>query len=367
MVAHARQEDAAMRAEDVLRILDASAASFSRLSPAKIPGVVSYSRNIFIPLTNACRNACAYCGFRSEKPYIMKEEEVLRLLRAGASKRCHEALFTFGEKPEVYPEIERALARMGYASIVEYLYHLCEAALELGLLPHSNPGVIGYEELRTLREVNASMGLMLENVSERLCEQGMPHEHSPGKHPRERLRMIEDAGRLRIPFTTGLLIGIGETSREVAESLLALRRLSDRYGHIQEVIIQNFKPKRGTPMEHHPEPSLFRMLRVVRAAAELFPHRGVQVPPNLNPHTYAIFLLHGANDLGGVSPVTRDYINPEDAWPLEREMRLLVEEMGLSLKLRLPIYPEYIKKGWYSERVGEVISRTATGDGYARE
>ncbi|NOZ58911.1 MAG: 7,8-didemethyl-8-hydroxy-5-deazariboflavin synthase subunit CofG [Euryarchaeota archaeon] len=356
-----------MLARDVLKILDAGAASFSRLSPARISRVVSYSRNIFIPLTNACRNACAYCGFRSEKPYLMQEEEVLRLLRAGAELRCREALFTFGERPEVYPEIERALAKMGYASVVEYLYHLCERALKLGLLPHSNPGVVGYEELRSLREVNASMGLMLENASERLCGRGMPHEHSPGKRPRERLRMIASAGKLRIPFTTGLLIGIGETSKEIAESLLALKRLSDRYGHIQEVIIQNFKPKKGTPMEHSPEPSLFRILKVVRAAAELFREQGVQVPPNLNQRTYAIFLLHGANDLGGVSPLTKDYINPEDAWPREREMRLLVEEMGLTLRQRLPIYPEYVKKGWYSERVGEVISQTATRDGYARE
>ena len=349
-----------------MRLLEADAVSFASLKPARIARVVTYSRNIFIPLTNACRNACAYCGFRSDKPYLMREAAVLKLLKAGAEKGCREALFTFGEKPEVYPEIERALSRMGYASVVEYLYHLCEASLRLGLLPHSNPGVVGYEELRTLREVNASMGLMLESASERLCGRGMPHEHSPGKRPRERLRMIERAGRLRIPFTTGLLIGIGETGEEVAESLLALKRLSDRYGHIQEVIIQNFKPKRGTPMEHSPEPSLFRMLKVVRAAAQLFPELAIQVPPNLNPQTYAVFLLHGASDLGGISPLTRDYINPEAAWPREAEIRLLVEELGLTLRRRLPIYPKYIARGWYSERVGEVISQCATEDGYAK-
>jgi len=367
MVAHARQKGGAMQAEEVVRILNATAASFASLKPARIPKVVTYSKNVFIPLTNACRNACAYCGFRSDKPYIMREEEVLRILKAGAAKGCREALFTFGEKPEVYPEIEKALSKMGYASVIEYLYHLCEASLELGLLPHSNLGVIGEAEMRALREVNASMGLMLENASERLCGKGMPHEHSPGKRPEARLRMIELAGKLRIPFTTGLLIGIGETSEEVAFSLMQLKKLSDKYGHIQEIIIQNFKPKKGTPMQHSREPSLFRMLKVVRASSELFPELDIQVPPNLNPSTYAIFLLHGASDLGGISPLTKDYINPEDAWPRVEEMRLLVEELGLTLRQRLPIYPKYIAKGWYSERVGEVISQYATEDGYARD
>jgi FO synthase subunit 1 len=356
-----------MQAEEVVRILNATAASFAALKPARIPKVVTYSKNVFIPLTNACRNACAYCGFRSDKPYIMREEEVLRILKAGAAKGCREALFTFGEKPEVYPEIEKALSKMGYASVIEYLYHLCEASLELGLLPHSNPGVIGEAEMRALREVNASMGLMLENASERLCGKGMPHEHSPGKRPEARLRMIELAGKLRIPFTTGLLIGIGETSEEVAFSLMQLKKLSDKYGHIQEIIIQNFKPKKDTPMQHSREPSLFKMLKVVRASSELFPELDIQVPPNLNPSTYAIFLLHGASDLGGISPLTKDYINPEDAWPRVDEMRLLVEELGLTLRQRLPIYPKYIAKGWYSERVGEVISQYATEDGYARD
>ncbi|WP_457556126.1 7,8-didemethyl-8-hydroxy-5-deazariboflavin synthase subunit CofG [Candidatus Pyrohabitans sp.] len=356
-----------MQAENLLQILDASARGFSRLRPARIPDVVTYSRNLFIPLTNACRNACAYCGFRSDNPYLMKEGEVLRLLRAGARLRCREALFTFGERPEEHPEIERTLSKLGYADILEYLYHLCEKALGLGLLPHTNPGVVGYQELRTLREVNASMGLMLESISERLCQRGMPHEHSPGKRPGERLRMIELAGRLKIPFTTGLLIGIGENTREIAESLLAIKKLSDRYGHIQEIIIQNFRPKRGTPMESFPEPSLFKMLKVVRAASELFEGQGVQVPPNLNRRTYALFLLQGANDLGGISPITRDYINPEDAWPEEAEIHRLVVELGIELRQRLPIYPEYIRRGWYSERVGEVIQQCATRDGYARE
>ncbi|WP_456474028.1 7,8-didemethyl-8-hydroxy-5-deazariboflavin synthase subunit CofG [Candidatus Pyrohabitans sp.] len=356
-----------MSEEEVLRIIDASAEDFCALRPARIAEVVSYSKNVFIPLTNACRNACTYCGFRSEKPYLMGEEEVLGILREGAARGCTEALFTFGERPEVYPEIERALSRMGYGSVIEYLYHLCEASLEMGLLPHSNPGVIGEAELRALREVNASLGLMLENASERLCEKGMPHEHSPGKRPEARLRMIELAGKLRIPFTTGLLIGIGETGEEIALSLMQLKELSDRYGHIQEIIIQNFRPKKGTPMQHAREPSLFRMLKVVRAASELFPELAIQVPPNLNPSTYAIFLLHGASDLGGISPLTRDYINPEDTWPGVEEMRRMVEDLGLTLRERLPIYPEYIKQGWYSERVGEVISQYATEEGYVRE
>ncbi len=327
--------------------------------------VVSYSRNLFIPLSNACRNACAYCGFRSEKPEIMPEAEVLKLLRAGARHRCIEALFTLGEKPEEVPEIDSQLSRMGYSSSVEYLYHLCEHALELGLLPHTNAGVVSYGELRSLAEVNASLGLMLESASRRLCEPGMPHEHSPGKHPRHRLRLIRDAGRLRVPFTTGLLIGIGESTAEIAESLLALRKLQEKYGHLQELIIQNFKPKPGTPMQHHPEPPLELMLRAVHAARVLFPGAGVQVPPNLNPG-FERFLVHGANDLGGVSPLTVDHINPEAPWPEEESLRARVESLGLRLKLRLPIYPEYVKRGWYSERVGEVIHRYATQHGFAR-
>ncbi len=338
-----------------------------RTLPLRLPegGVVSYSRNLFIPLSNACRNACAYCGFRSEEPYIMTEGEVLKLLRAGAELGCIEALFTLGERPEEVPEIDTALSRMGYASTTEYLYHLCHLALEHNLLPHTNAGVVSYSELKALGEVNASMGLMLESASRRLCEPGMPHEHSPGKSPRHRLRLIRDAGRLRIPFTTGLLIGIGETLEEIARSLLALRKLQDRYGHLQELIIQNFKPKPGTPMQHHPEPPLELMLRTVHAASVLFPSEGIQVPPNLNPE-YELFLRHGANDLGGISPLTRDHINPEAPWPEEEALIARVEALGLKAVLRLPIYPEYVRRGWYSERVGEVIQRYATQHGFAR-
>jgi len=327
-------------------------------------GVATFSRNVFIPLTNACRNRCAYCGFRSDDPWIMEREEVKRLLRAGAEAGCKEALFTFGERGETHESIRERLEEWGYGSMVEYLYDLCLDALELKLLPHSNPGFLSRQELKLLSQVNASMGLMLESSSERLCRPGMAHEKSPGKRPELRLQVIEEAGRLGVPFTTGLLIGIGETDREVEESLLALRRIQDRHGHIQEVIIQNFRPKEGTPMAGCREPPLSRMLRAVKKARELFPDTGIQVPPNLNPGREAVFLSWGANDFGGISPITPDFVNPMDRWPpldvLARAARLA----GFALRERLPVYPGYIP--WLPERLKTIACSYIDEDGLVR-
>ncbi|MEE9611124.1 MAG: 7,8-didemethyl-8-hydroxy-5-deazariboflavin synthase subunit CofG, partial [Desulfatiglandales bacterium] len=209
--------------------------------------VVTFSKNVFIPVTNACRNNCAYCGFRSATPHIMSRDEVAKILESGKVHGCTEALFTFGERPESVEEINTKLKDWGYSSSTEYLRDLCEDAIEYGLLPHSNIGIYSEVDLQDLKSVNASMGLMLETASERLCEKGMPHEMSPGKRPEIRLKSIEAAGKLKIPFTTGLLIGIGETNTEILESLAVLRKIQDRYGHIQEIIIQNFVPHPGTP------------------------------------------------------------------------------------------------------------------------
>lgn len=331
-----------------------------------IAKIVTYSKNVFIPLTNACRNRCSYCGFRSSRPQIMSRAEVEAVLDEGRKNGCKEALFTLGEKPEENKEIKAKLLAGGYSSITEYLSDLCRAAIARGLLPHSNLGVVEREELKVLKEVNASMGLMLESSSARLCDRGMPHEKSPGKLPELRIAMIEDAGKLKIPFTTGLLIGIGETDKEVVESLEVIRGVDKRYGNIQEVILQNFKPKKGTPMQSAREPPLSRMVRALKAARSVLPDASIQIPPNLNPSTWQRFLLMGANDLGGVSPTTKDYINPEADWPKIEEMEAAVRKTGMLLRERLCIYPKFIKKGWYSREIAGLIHRYADEDGLVR-
>lgn len=335
---------------------------------------VTFSKNVFIPLVNLCRNKCAYCGFRRE-PWekdarILYPDEVKFMLLQGKKAGCSEALFTFGEKPEeVYPSVRHELKKIGgYSSILEYLYDMCLEALKIGLLPHSNPGVLTEEEIRTLKEVNASMGLMLENVSERLCGKGGPHEYSPGKHPKLRLDTIAYAGKCRIPFTTGLLIGIGETMEEVIASLKAICLLHEKYGHIQEVIIQNFTPKANTPMSNHSPPSYEYYSTVVALARIMLPGDvSIQVPPNLNQEHIASLIKVGANDLGGMSPITPDYINPSNPWPRLESVEKAVAEVGATLRERLPIYPKYVKRGdFLSEIVADVVALLADEEGYRR-
>ncbi|HJX23341.1 MAG TPA: 7,8-didemethyl-8-hydroxy-5-deazariboflavin synthase CofG, partial [Candidatus Bathyarchaeia archaeon] len=255
--------------------------------------------------------------------------------------------------------------------MVEYLRDMCELVLEkTGLLPHSNPGVLSKREVAELKDVNASMGLMLESASERLCEKGGPHEHSPGKSPKLRLATIKHAGQLRIPFTTGLLMWIGETVEERVDSLFAIKELHQEYGHVQEVIIQNFKAKPGTRMGKSPEPTSLDMRRTVAAARLIFGgETNIQAPPNLSPETYPSFLFAGANDLGGVSPVTRDFVNPEAPWPLIRDLRRRIVGQGFDLRERLPIYPEYVsgKPGFIHRSLKDRISALVDGDGYVKE
>lgn len=235
--------------------------------------------------------------------------------------------------------------------MIEYLYFICDETLKkTGLLPHSNPGILKKKEMGLLKEVNASMGLMLETTSKRLMKT-IVHEKSPGKDPKLRIKSIENAGKLKIPFTTGLLIGIGETVEERAESLLEIKRMNDKYGHIQEIIIQNFKPKPGIPMESYKEPSLIEMIKIVAVTKLLFPEIGVQVPPNLNKHNAQIFLLAGADDWGGVSPLTKDYVNPEAPWPELNDLKRMTEEMGLFLDERLPVYDKFISSDYLSNKI----------------
>ncbi|MBW9220034.1 7,8-didemethyl-8-hydroxy-5-deazariboflavin synthase subunit CofG [Methanothermococcus sp. SCGC AD-155-N22] len=317
---------------------------------------ITYSKNVFIPLCNWCRNFCGYCTFRSENYKLMKEREVKEVLLKGDKYGCKEALFTFGERVDEHPKIREELKRMGYGSILEYLYHLEDWCLNnTNLLPHTNCGLLEYEELKMLKEVNASMGIMLENSSERLMNT-IAHKNSPGKDPKKRLEMIENAGKLKIPFTTGILVGIGENSEEIVRSLMDIKELSERYGHIQEVIIQNFRSKRGIPMENFKEPSPFKMLKVILVAKMILPPEvSIQVPPNLNRETGQLFLLAGVDDWGGVSPITKDYVNPEAPWPEIETLREYTEEVGYRLRERLPVYDRYISREWLSERVLDKI------------
>ncbi len=313
--------------------------------------VVTFSRNVFIPLTTVCRNRCDYCGFRMpvREGCILPPGEVERILRHGAATGCTEALFTFGERPEAEPGFAAMLSALGYGAILEYCREMCRLAIRLGLLPHTNAGLLSYGEMEKLREVNASMGLMLETVA------GVPaHRNSPGKMPGERIRMMEDAGRLRIPFTTGILVGIGETMGDREESLMAIRDLHRRYGHIQEVIIQNLCPKEGTPMARWPAVSTEEMCITIRIARDILPPGvAVQVPPNLADAPALIPC--GVDDLGGISPVTPDYINPEHPWPGIEELRGVAEDAVL--EERLCIYPGFIRMGWYPPSIEGLIRR----------
>ena len=313
--------------------------------------VITFSRNVFIPLTTVCRNRCDYCGFRTpvREGCILTPRGVENLLHHGSAMGCTEALFTFGERPEAEPGFSAMLSAMGYRSILDYCYEMCKLSIEMGLLPHTNAGVLTFQEMDRLREVNASMGLMLETVAE------VPaHRNSPGKRPEERIRMMEDAGKLRIPFTTGILVGIGDTMGDREESFMLIRDLHRRYGHIQEVIIQNFCPKEGTPMARSPVPSTDEMCVTIEFARDILPPEvAIQIPPNLIDASALIPC--GVDDLGGVSPVTPDYINPEHPWPAIEELRKVAGDALLSE--RLCIYPQFIEMGWYHPAIEELIKR----------
>jgi len=336
---------------------------------------ISFSAKVFIPLTRLCRNFCGYCTFRQEptsaQRLYMTPEEVLHVARAGEGLGCTEALFTLGERPEQrYPQAKEWLRKHGYQTTLEYLHDVSALVThETSLLPHGNPGAMSRHEAERLKEVNASMGGMLENMSQRLCGPGGPHERAPSKWPRVRLKTLETAGKLKIPFTTGILIGIGETREERVESLLTIRELHRRYGHIQEVIIQNFQAKPDTPMGSHPQPGKDDLLWTVAVARLILgPEANIQVPPNLSARDYPIFLLGGINDWGGISPLTADYVNPEAPWPQICELRRRTEELGFVLKPRLPVYPEYINKkdGYLPEALKEQIKSMADEEGYVK-
>jgi FO synthase len=337
--------------------------------------VTTFSAKVFVPLTTLCRDDCGYCTFRRDPgepgARTLTPEEVIALCQAGAKLGAKEALFSLGDRPEArFPEHREFLRRRGHRTTLAYLREVCEVTLrESGLLPHANPGLMGERDLARLREVNVSMGLMLETVSERLLGPGMAHAHAPDKVPARRLKTLELAGKLSIPFTTGILIGIGETPRERVDALHAIRDLHEKYGHVQEVIVQNFRAKPRIPMRDAPEPALDDLLRTLAVARlVLGPDVNLQAPPNLSPRTFPRLLAAGLNDWGGVSPLTLDHINPERPWPLLPELRRATEAEGFVLRERLAIYPEFARRPEFlDETLRPRVAALTGADGLVKE
>ncbi len=339
------------------------------------PDVVTYSRKVFIPLTHLCRDVCHYCTFarppRRGEAAFMTADEVLLVARAGAAAGCKEALFTLGDKPELrYRAAREALAALGHESTLSYLKAMAALVLEeTSLLPHLNPGVLSRADLRALRAVSASQGMMLESAAERLSAKGGPHHGSPDKRPALRLETLRLAGEEAVPFTSGILIGIGETRDERIEALLALRDVHDAHGHIQEIIIQNFRAKPGTRMAGAPEPSLDELLWTIAVARILFgPAMNIQAPPNLSPGALPRLVSAGINDWGGVSPVTRDYVNPEAPWPHLDALARETATAGKALAERLTLYPAYAASGerWLAPALRERVLKMIEAGGYPR-
>ncbi|OJF10327.1 FO synthase subunit 1 /FO synthase subunit 2 [Couchioplanes caeruleus] len=348
------------------------------LREAGRPGVVTYSKKVFVPLTRLCRDRCHYCTFATVPHRLpaafLERDEVLAIAREGAAQGCKEALFTLGDRPEDrWPAARKWLDERGYDSTLDYVRSCAIAVLEeTGLLPHLNPGVLGWADLQRLKPVAPSMGMMLETTATRLwSEPGGPHFGSPDKEPAVRLRVLDDAGRVGVPFTTGILIGIGETRAERADAIFAMRRTAREYGHIQEVIIQNFRAKPDTAMRGMPDAELRELAATVAVARVIMgPRARLQAPPNLIAGEYDLLLRAGIDDWGGVSPVTPDHVNPESPWPQIELLRAMSAASGFTLRERLTIYPEYLRRGtegWLDPRLAAHVAALADPDGLARE
>ena len=335
---------------------------------------ITFSAKVFIPLTTLCRDYCGYCTFRKDPgepgAFTMSPEQVLALARAGARLGAKEALFSLGDKPEaLFAEHREFLRSVGQRTTLGYLRAVSQQVLEeTGLLPHANPGLMSERDLASLREVNVSMGIMLESTSTRLLAPGAAHDRAPDKVPHRRLRTIARAGALSIPFTTGILIGIGETHADRVESLLAIRELHERYGHIQEVIVQNFRAKPTIPMRSWPHVEADDLLRTVAVARLLLgPAMNIQAPPNLSADGYDRLPAAGLNDWGGISPLTPDHINPERPWPGLAELRRRTESAGHELRERLAVYPEYAARAdFVDERLRDRVAQMVDADGLVR-
>jgi FO synthase len=332
--------------------------------------VITYSRKVFVPITTLCRDTCTYCTF--VKPpgaggQYLSPEDVLAIARAGDSHGCTEALLTLGDKPEAkWSQATDFLLDHGCDTTIEYVAQMSELIRsETRLFPHANPGIMTASDIAALRPTNVSMGLMLENISDRLIEPGMPHHDCPDKVPSVRVETIEEAGRQKVPFTSGILVGIGETNAEIVDSLLALAEIQHRSGHIQEFIIQNFRAKADTRMRHSPEPEIPYFVRVVALARVILgAEANLQVPPNLTDD-FSVYLDAGINDWGGVSPVTIDWVNPEAPWPALERLESVTATAGFELRPRLPVYPEYLSATWIDPGLLPAAVGRATDDGYA--
>lgn len=356
----------------------------TKLSPKEIPFLllaasairnrskgktVTYSKNVFVPLTQLCRDRCGYCTFKiepGEGALFMTPKEVADMAERGARAGCTELLFVTGDKPELAYKVYRdALGEIGYETTAEYLIDMGKTGLEHGIFPHTNLGLTTPEELCEFRKSNPSMGLMLENISERLLKKGNAHHGCADKVPKLRMETMEYAGELMIPWTSGILVGIGETFEERIDSLYALLELSRRYGHVQEIIIQNFSPKEGIRMEEYPPADFLEMLKTVAISRLVFGgNMNIQIPPNLNNRNFTFYLAAGINDLGGVSPLTIDYVNPEAPWPQVGRMEREVSVLGYELRERLPVYPEYINEHWIDPYVLEKVRQRVDERGY---
>lgn len=326
---------------------------------------VTYSRKAFFNLINLCRDTCSYCTYKSEpgqaKVSMMSKKDVATLVGIAKKHRCTEALFVTGERPEQrYQEAREWLRANGFSSTAEYLVEASEIALEGGLFPHTNAGNLTKDEMRQLKETNASLGLMLENSSERLAGDGMPHQFAPSKNPKARIRVLQNAGELKIPMTTGLLVGIGETPQELIDSIYSIKEIHDKYKNVQEVILQNFHPKHDTPMKSSPSPQERYFKTIVALARTVLPEMNIQIPPNLSPESYSSFLSTGINDWGGISPITQDYVNPEFPWPQISEVAARCSGAGFNLRARFPVYPEFfhMSSPGLREKMSEIADST---------
>lgn len=307
---------------------------------------VTYSRKVFFNLINLCRDTCSYCTYKSEpgqaKVSMLSKDNIISLANVAKKQNCTEALFVTGERPEQkYQEARTWLKENGFSSTTEYLVAASEIALEAGLFPHTNAGNLTKDEMHQLKDTNVSLGLMLENSSERLSEEGMPHQFAPSKNPKARIKVLQNAGELKIPMTTGLLVGIGENPHELIDSIYAIKEIHDKYQNIQEIILQNFQPKTDTPMKSSPTPQERYFKTLVALTRIILPDMNIQIPPNLSPVSYSSFLSAGINDWGGISPITLDYVNPEFPWPRINDVNTNCTDAGFHLRARFPVYPEF--------------------------
>ena len=331
--------------------------------------IVSFSKKAFFNIVNLCRDTCSYCTYKAEigesKLSMMNLDDVKKLAKLAKKYKCVEALLVTGESPEQkYDEAAKWLRKNGFSTTGEYLAHCSELILKEGLFPHTNAGNLNRAEMSELKNTNVSMGLMLENSSQRLSEEGLPHHEAPSKDPKARIQILKNTGQLKIPMTTGILVGIGENDFEIIDSLFTIKMIQKQFGNIQEVILQNFEPKPDTRMKSHPSTPQQYFKRVVAMTRIILPEMNIQIPPNLSPNNYKDFLSAGINDWGGISPLTLDYVNPEFSWPQINTLEKKCSEDGFELKARFPVYPEFV--GLVNNQLKEQMKTISDNESYVK-